>query len=199
MIDVTFDNFYSFDSKTRKKLVNDYEAIKKMVKANVSEHRYLHSLSVADTCRELALLHGVNPEKAYMAGLLHDCCKFPDSDSTGILEEYLKYYDPDKLEGKYSQAYGVYHSWVAKYYLKEKLNFHDSDILNAIYNHTICESNDKLSIILYIADKREPLRNINDDILDIAKIDLKKAYNKLTWDVKRYIEENNERFIGNSV
>ena len=50
------------------------------------------------------------------------------------------------------------------------------EILNAIYNHTIIDSRDKLSLILYLADKREPLRNINDDILDIAKIDLKKAY-----------------------
>lgn len=196
---VTFDNFYSFDSKTRKKFINDPEVLKLMIKNNLSEHRYEHSLSVANVCKDLAKVHGVNEDKAYIAGLLHDCCKFPDSDKSGILEEYLKHYDSEKLEGKYKEAYGAYHSWVGKYYLREKLNFHDSEILNAIYNHTICESRDKLSIILYIADKREPLRNINDDILDIAYKDLYAAYNKLIWDVKRYLEENNERFIENSI
>lgn len=195
MSEITFDNFYSLDSKTRKAYINDVEIIKQMIKHNVSNHRYEHSLSVANVCRQLATIHKVDPDKAYMAGLLHDCCKFPDSNSNGILEEYLKYYDPNKLNG----IYGAYHSWVAKYYLKEKLNFHDSEILNAIYNHTICESRDKLSIILYIADKREPLRNIDDDILDIARRDLFEAFYKLRWDVKKYLEENNERFVETSI
>lgn len=196
---VTFDNFYNLDSKTRKKYINDIDVLSSMVKENVSEHRYLHSLSVADVCKKLAMKHNVDPDKAYLAGLLHDCCKFPDSDSSRVLEDYLKYYDPEKLEGEYGKAYGAYHSWVAKYYLKEKLNFHDSDILNAIYNHTICNSKDKLSIILYIADKREPLRNIDDDILNIAYNDLYKAYRILKWDVKKYLEDNDERFIDTSI
>lgn len=195
MSNITFDNFYSLPSKLRKQYINDIEVLKQMVKANVSEHRYLHSLSVADVSKNLAIKHNVDSNKAYVAGLLHDCCKFIDSDTSGALEEYLKIYDPEKLN--YSS--GIYHSWVAKYYLKEKLNFHDKDILNAIYNHTICESKDKLSIILYIADKREPLRKINDDILDIAYHDLFKAYRLLNNDVKKYIEEKNERFIENSI
>lgn len=188
MKDITFDNFYSLDSKTRRKYINDPEVLKLMVKVNVSEHRFNHSLSVAETCKALALKHNVDPNKAYIAGLLHDCCKF-SQDKYYILEEYLKYYDPDKL----NSPIGIYHSWVAKYYLKEKLNFHDSDILNAIYNHTICNSNDKLSMILYIADKREPNRNINDEILDIAYYDLKKAKKLLEINVKEYIDGKNEQ------
>ena len=191
---ITFDNFYALDSKTRKAYINDIEVLKQMVKQNVSEHRFEHSLSVADTCKSLALKHRVDSNKAYVAGLLHDCCKF-SNDKNFILEEYLKYYDPEKLNG----AVGIYHSWVAKYYLKEKLNFHDKDILNAIYNHTICNSNDKLSIILYIADKREPLRNIDDGILDIAYVDLFKAKKLLEDDVKKYIEGKNERFVETSI
>ena len=191
---ITFDNFYALDSKTRKAYVNDIEVLKQMVKQNVSEHRFEHSLSVADTCKSLALKHRVDPNKAYIAGLLHDCCKF-SNDKNFILEEYLKYYDPEKLNG----AVGIYHSWVAKYYLKEKLNFHDSDILNAIYNHTICNSRDKLSLILFIADKREPLRNIDDNILDIAYDNLYMAYDLLLEDIKKYLKENNEQFITSGI
>ena len=189
--DITFDSFMTLDSKTRKKILNDPELLKLLVQKNIKKSRYEHSLSVAEVSRELALCHHVDPEKAYMAGLLHDVCKFPDKDIP-LLEEYLKYYDKDKLNG----ITGAYHSWVAPYYLKEKINFHDKDILNAIYNHTICNSRDKLSMILYIADKREPLRGIDDDIIKIARKDLLKAFRMLNWDVERYIKEvKNERFI----
>lgn len=195
MNNITFDNFFSLDSKTRKMYINDIEVLKLMIKENINEKRYLHSLSVAQTCAILAKYHKVDERKAYVAGLLHDCCKFPDSDTSGVLEEYLKFYDPDKLNG----VHAAYHGWVAKYYLKEKLNFHDKDILNAIYNHTICESRDKLSLILFIADKREPLRKIEDNILEIAKSDLYKAFDLLNSSIKKYLEEKNERFISTSI
>lgn len=193
--EVTFDNFMDLDSKERKKILNDPELLKELVKKNVKPHRYEHSLSVADVCKKLAEKHNVDPKKAYMSGLLHDVCKFPEGDRSERLLEYLKYYDPDKI----GTVEGAYHAWVAKYYLREKCNYHDSDILNAIYNHTICNSRDKLSIILYIADKREPLRKIDDDILEIAYSDLHKAFSMLERDVKKYIEGKNEKFVGNSL
>ncbi|MBR4471207.1 MAG: bis(5'-nucleosyl)-tetraphosphatase (symmetrical) YqeK [Erysipelotrichaceae bacterium] len=194
--DLNFDDFMSYPSRRRKEIINDPESLKIMIRKNMKESRYQHSLSVANVCEELARYHHVDPRKAYLAGLLHDVCKFADERTNGINEGYLKYYDPGKLNG----INGAYHSWAALYYLKEKLNFHDSDILNAIYNHTICISRDKLSMILYIADKREPLRGVEDDILDIAKKDLKKAFELLSWDVERYIREvKNERFVENSL
>lgn len=194
--DLNFDDFMSYPSKRRKEIINNPESLKIMIRKNMKESRYQHSLSVANVCEELARYHHVDPRKAYLAGLLHDVCKFADERTNGINEGYLKYYDPEKLNG----INGAYHSWAAVYYLKEKMNFHDSDILNAIYNHTICISRDKLSMILYIADKREPLRGVQDDILDIAKKDLKKAFELLSWDVERYIREvKNERFVENSL
>ena len=183
----------TYESKLRKKIINDPELLKIMISKNLKKTRYDHSLSVADLSRELAKIHHVDPDKAYVAGLLHDCTKYLDIEKQ---DEYFRYFDPDKLD---CQA-PVKHSYSAKYYLKEKLNFHDKDILNAIYNHTICNSRDKLSIILYIADKREPLRNVNDGIVELAKKDLYKAYDALLKDVERYIKEvKNEGFIKNSL
>ena len=191
--DLSFDDFLTYPQDKQEAILKDYEALKAMLKKNVSLHRYNHSLSVADTCRKLAKAHGYNQEKAYLAGLLHDVCKFKGEEGIKLLEAYLLKYDRDKLNG----IKGAYHSWVAPYYLKEKLGFDDEEILNAIYNHTICNSDDTLSLILYIADKREPLRNIDDDILDIAYKDLHKAYDLLNIKVKEYIESKNERFIEN--
>ena len=191
---LTFDSFMSLDSKERKKMLNDPELLKPLIKKNLKQSRYEHSLSVAETARNLALCHHVYPDKAYMAGLLHDVCKGFEKTNPALLENYLTFYDHDKLNG----ITGAYHAWVAPYYLKEMTGFHDQDILNAIYNHTICNSKDKLSLILYIADKREPLRGINDDIINIARRDLYQAYRLLDHDVERYIKEvKNERFIEN--
>lgn len=190
--DLCFEDFMSYPSSERKRILNDPRLLQIMVKKNLKPSRYQHSLNVADLCRELASYHKVDPEKAYLAGLLHDVCKFPGEDEISRCRQILEYYEPEKLES----VTGAYHSWTAKYYLRENCNFHDSDILNAIYNHTICNSRDKLSLILYIADKREPSRKIDDDILEIARKDLFQAYRKLNLSVERYIREvKNERFV----
>ena len=191
--DICFDDFMSYDSKLRKKIINDPELLKIMIKKNLKKSRYDHSLSVADMAKDLAKIHHADPYKAYIAGLLHDCTKYLSNDEH---DSYFRFFDPDKID--YPEP--IKHSFSAKYYLKEKLNFHDKDILNAIYNHTICNSRDKLSMIIYIADKREPLRNIYDDIAELAKKDLYKAFEELSKDVERYIKETgNERFIENSL
>ena len=191
--DLNFDHFMSLPSKIRRQVLNDPELLKIMVKKNLKESRYEHSLSVAECARQLAKCHHVDEDKAYIAGLLHDCTKYFEESEH---DAYLKYYDPDKLQ--YPES--CKHSFSAKYYLKEKLNFHDRDILNAIYNHTICFSKDRLSVILYICDKREPLRKIDDDIMEMAKKDLCGAFRRLSWDVETYLREvKNEEFIGNSL
>ncbi|MBR4461846.1 MAG: bis(5'-nucleosyl)-tetraphosphatase (symmetrical) YqeK [Erysipelotrichaceae bacterium] len=190
--ELTFDNFMTLPSKERKQVINDPKLLSVMVQKNLNEHRFMHSVSVAECAAKLALRYHLDPKKAYIAGLLHDCTKgFPEN----FHDRYFRYYDPEKI----SYPSGVKHSFSAKYYLKEKLNFHDKDILNAIYNHTICSSRDKLSLILFICDKREPLREIDDDIIELAFTDLYLAYDLLDHDVERYLNERNERFVKSGI
>lgn len=173
------DEFYKLDSKTRKMILNDDEILIDLVKTNLSEERFIHTLGVAKLAKDLATYHHVDPHKAYLAGLFHDLTKELSEDEQN---NYLRYYDPDKLNAPVK----VKHSYTCKYYLKEKLHLHDKDILNAVYNHTVCNSKDKLSLIVYIADKREENRHINDDVVDIAKKDLKSAVLKIRkiWELK---------------
>lgn len=194
--DITFDNFLSLDKQKRELIFNDFDLLKELIrKNNISEHRYIHSLEVAKLSKELASYHNVDENKAYCAGLLHDVCKFKDSSTSGELEKILNKYEPSKLNG----IYGAYHSWAAYYYLKEKTGFDDEEVLDAIYNHTICDSLNPLALIVYIADKREPTRNINDDIIEIAKIDLFKAKDKLDETIKEYLKAKNEKFFGSCI
>lgn len=174
------DDFYKLDSKTRKFILNNEEVLADLVKTNLSNERFIHTLGVAKLAKELAYYHHVDPSVAYITGLFHDLTKELSLDEQNKI---LKYYDREKLD--YPEK--VKHSFTCKYYLKEKLHIHNSDILNAVYNHTMCNSNDKLSLIVYIADKREENRHIDDEVVEVAKKDLKKAKNLLIekWKVKR--------------
>ena len=53
----------------------DFEKYENLIKERLSEHRFIHSMNVAKRARELALLNGVDPDKAYLAGILHDITK----------------------------------------------------------------------------------------------------------------------------
>ncbi|MBO7681338.1 MAG: HDIG domain-containing protein, partial [Clostridia bacterium] len=48
------------------------EEYKALLKNHVDERRYAHSLNVADAAKELAERNGVDADKAYLCGLLHD-------------------------------------------------------------------------------------------------------------------------------
>lgn len=189
---VTFDNFLDIDVDIRKQMLQDREAVLHLLKTtNLSEERIKHSIRVAETCEMLAPYHNVNRNDAYICGLLHDCCKFKDAETSGVLEDILRRNEPDKLNG----ITGAYHSWAAYYYLIEKLRYDDFEILGAIYNHTILRCRDRMSLILFIADKREPGRHIYDDILETAKVDLWFAYDKLMDKTEKWYKANGKEFI----
>nr|MCR4605875.1 nicotinate (nicotinamide) nucleotide adenylyltransferase [Eubacterium sp.] len=58
------------------------DELKKALKATLDNKRYVHTLGVAETAKELGRIYGEQSvdakleEKAYMAGLLHDCAKY---------------------------------------------------------------------------------------------------------------------------
>ena len=51
------------------------EELKSFLKKRLSKKRFIHSLNVADEAYKLAGMYGEDPDKAYLAGLLHDICK----------------------------------------------------------------------------------------------------------------------------
>ena len=158
------------------------EDLDKIVNSKLSNRRYLHSLGVAKLAKELAISHGIDPNKAYIAGLLHDITKEMNDEYQDAL--FKKHNDLDKINVKPK----VKHSYSSKYYLLDELGIDDEDILDAVYNHTICNSNNPLALIVYIADKREENRGINDDIVATSHKNLKLGYEMLQKDVERYLK-----------
>lgn len=58
---------------------------------NLSEKRYLHSIGTAEYAENLARSLGLDEQKAYIAGLLHDCAKcFPDEKLLDIIKNIFQ-------------------------------------------------------------------------------------------------------------
>ena len=63
--------------------------IKEKLKKTLPEKRYIHSLGVADEAKRLAEVYGCDADKAYLAGLLHDCAKgYTQEEQFRLCSEY---------------------------------------------------------------------------------------------------------------
>ena len=138
----------------------DVEKLKEDLKSKLSDKRYEHSIGVAEVAYSLALCYGVDKDRAYLAGLLHDIAKeFSEEENLYYINKYNKQYLLEKRDKK------VLHADVGALYLKDKYNI-DDEICNAVRVHTTGDSN--MSIfdkIIFVSDKIERNRsysNVNE-------------------------------------
>lgn len=115
--------------------------------------RLAHSKGVAYTAKILARKFGVDEEKAEIAGLLHDVCK------------YIKSYEAESLINnqaimdEYKNSPEFYHAFAGAEFVKVRLNITDEEILNAIRYHVAGRVGmSKLEEIIYISDFTESSR-----------------------------------------
>lgn len=122
------------------------------LKAHLSEERYTHTLAVAETAKELAKMFNLNQEKAYLAGLLHDCAKgFSNEKLLEIINSNLKIDECEMINPK------TYHAPVGAFVAQNVFRVSDEEILSAIRWHTIGKIDmSDFDKIIFIADKIEP-------------------------------------------
>jgi predicted HD superfamily hydrolase involved in NAD metabolism len=130
----------------------DYIEIKEWLKKNLSEERYFHTLGTAECAKELAEKYSLNAEKAYLAGLLHDCAKcFSNEKLLNIIQENLS------VEEAELQNYKTLHAPVSAFIAQTEFNIFDEEILSAIRWHTLGKLDmTDFEKIVFIADKIEP-------------------------------------------
>ena len=127
------------------------DEIKEWLKKNLDDERYEHSIGTAETAFELASEFGLDSERAYLAGLVHDCAKcLPKVDMLKIMEGL----DIDECEMINPKTY---HAPVGAYLAKKEFGINDEEILSSIRWHTL----GKLKMtdfekVVFIADKIEP-------------------------------------------
>lgn len=128
------------------------EEIKNWLKENLDIKRYEHSIATADCAQHLAERYGLDVEKAYIAGLLHDCAKcFSNTKLLEIIDNFI----PEVLDIE-KENYKTLHAPVSSYVANTKFGVTDPEILSAIRLHTIgkIEMTD-FEKIIYLADKIE--------------------------------------------
>ncbi|MBR5266250.1 MAG: bis(5'-nucleosyl)-tetraphosphatase (symmetrical) YqeK, partial [Clostridia bacterium] len=146
---------------------------------NLKPSRLAHTMNVADLARTLCEKHGIDGEKGYIAGLLHDCTKQKSTaEQLTLIENYniILEYTVENMEP-------CLHADTGAEVAKRVFGIGD-DIYDAIKYHTLGRKNmSDLEKIIYIADKCEvgrdsqlekaPLwRKMAGENLDFALLDI---------------------------
>lgn len=137
----------------------DFEKYESIIKERLSEYRFTHSMNVAKRAREFAKIYGLDANKAYLTGILHDITKETE------YAEQEKYMDnlgiiPTELE-KSNKL--VYHQISGACYVKSVLGIDDEEILGAIRYHTTGRADmTDFEMLIYLADLTSAERSYPD-------------------------------------
>ena len=160
----------------------------RLVKEQLTERRYIHTIGVMETAIELAERFGVDVEKAELAAIFHDYAKFRDNGEMRriIIDQKM----PQDLLQFHDE---LWHAPVGAYLVEKEAGISDSEVLEAIRCHTSGKINmSTLDKVLYVADYIEPgrdfpgveqVRDSAKSSLDIATIQAMK--NTITYLLKR--------------
>lgn len=131
--------------------INNDKALK-WLKEHLSEERYEHSLGVADTAVELAERFNLDKDKAYTAGLLHDCAKcMSNEELLKIIKDNMQVEECELINPK------TFHAPAGAYIAKKVFHINDEEILSSIRWHTIGKLNmTDFEKAIFVADKIEP-------------------------------------------
>ena len=99
---------------------------KKWLKENLNDERYRHSLGTAECAAFLAEMFGLDKEKAYFCGLIHDCAKcFPSENLKSMICNCKDLCEGELINPK------TYHAPAGAILAKEKFCVEDEEILSA--------------------------------------------------------------------
>ena len=145
-----------------------------LLKARLSKKRFTHSVNVARAAFALAERWGADPQRAYLAGLLHDCCKeLPFAEQEELMRE-----GPFPVTETEWLCKPVWHGVAAASYMHAELGIDDTEVLSAARWHTVGHANmTKLEEIVYMADLISADRTYRDveRFRKMAQNDLDKA------------------------
>ena len=115
--------------------------------------RLAHILGVARLAKELAGKFGLDEEKAYVTGLLHDYCKYE------TIDEMIAIIDDEEITNKFKNAPQIYHAYASSVVAEKKFMISDKEILNGIKYHVYGRVNMSLfEKIIVISDFAEDSR-----------------------------------------
>jgi nicotinate-nucleotide adenylyltransferase len=129
-----------------------------VLRERLTERRFIHSLNVAKSAKELAGIYGYDEDKAYTAGLIHDCCK---DTPAGLQLSYMLENKMALTDMEISTA-KLYHAMCGSMFIQKEFGIDDEEIINAVRYHTTGRKNmSLLEKIVFIADFISEERDYN--------------------------------------
>lgn len=156
--------------------------------------RYLHSVAVAHLAAAYAASLGYNPERALIAGILHDCAKaYTDEQLVAACErESIPITEVERRNGF------LLHGKLGACYAETRYFITDPEILSAISYHTTGRSGmTDLEKIIFLADYLEPFRTqpTSPDLNQIRQTafrDIRKAVYLALKNTIQYLAESGQ-------
>jgi predicted HD superfamily hydrolase involved in NAD metabolism len=168
----------------------EQEQALKIVKEQLTEHRYLHTLGVMESAIHLAKQYGVDERKAELAAIFHDYAKFRPKDemreiivTQGMPQDLLKYNSE------------LWHAPVGAYLAEREAGITDREVLDAVRFHTSGRRGmTKLEKVIYLADYIEPGRHFPgvEEVRALAKVDLNDALIKAVQNTIMFLMKKNQ-------
>ena len=143
------------------------------LKGMLTDHRYTHTLGVANTAQRLAPACGVDPLRARLAGLLHDCAKSMALDE---MREMVSRSLPDLAEEEL-ETRAILHAPAGMVMARDLFGVRDATILSAIRKHTVGDSYmSPMDALIYVSDFIEPGRELFPGLEKARKLAEKDIY-----------------------
>ena len=150
--------------------------IQEILQDDLDYERYWHTISVAFTASALAMrYHYDSPDRAEIAGLLHDCAKnLPLNEMRRIIEE-----NGIAADERMMMQDSLLHSVAGACLIQRDYGINDPEIIDAVASHNTGRPGmSRLSMCVCLADSIEPGREPYphlDDIRRLAEKSLEKA------------------------
>ena len=165
------------------------EEICAALQATLKPARYIHTLGVAETAKRLAPRYGVDPVRAELAGLLHDCAKYmPIDEMRKLVAGAVPDVDDEELA-----TVSVLHAPAGAVWAAREFGVRDRRILSAIRKHTLGDAQmSALDALIYTADFIEPSRTPFEGLEEaraLAETDIFAATRKCAELTNRHLAE----------
>lgn len=162
----------------------------KIVKEQLTDHRYQHTLGVMETAIILAKQVGADEQKAELAAIFHDYAKFrPKEEMKEIIR--TQGFPQDLLE--YNAE--LWHAPAGAYLVEKEAGITDTEVLTAIRYHTSGRPGmSLLEKVIYLADYIEPGRHFPgvEEVRQMAKENLEKALIKSVQNTITFLMKKNQ-------
>ncbi len=150
-------------------------------------HRSAHVLRVARLAARLARAHGLDPDRARLAAMLHDLARLwsegrllEEADRRGIAVGAFERANPIVL-----------HAVVGAELARDEFGVTDEGVLSAIRKHTVADAvMEPLDAVVYLADGLEPGRDFPERaaLAELALVDLDAALAAVIASSVRYLK-----------